>query len=324
MSGFRPFPRAWLTVAFVAACLAHPAMPGLAHDGPEHEIEEITELIDRRGDTADLRIARAVEYLLLGRFSDAVRDLERAVQLEPASLHARRELARVRFQQGDDGKALEILNAALRLGAGSPLDQAGLHMLRAEVHRSRRDHRRALADCDQAIRRHRSNPEWYLVRSDLQRRLKSHRARVSGLEEGIRHTGAGVLEIERIEALLDAGRYRPALKAIEPELASARLKGRWLIRRGRARLGLGDTEGGKADLRAGIEELDERLDPARPDGGLLWDRAQAAVLLGDPATARRCCELARERLQDPDLVERLEALVAEPPSSGLSGDRDRR
>lgn len=324
MPGIRLSPRAWLTAGLVAACLANLALPGLAHDGPEHEIEEITELIELRGDSANLRIARAVEYLLLGRPSDAARDLERAVQLEPASLHARRELARVRFQQGDDGKALEILDAALRLGTGSPLDQAGLHMLRAEVHRSRRDHRRAWEDCDQAIRRHGSNPEWYLVRSDLQRRLGSHRARLSGLEQGIRRTGAGVLEIERIEALLDAGRHRPALKAIEPELASARLKGRWLIRRGRARLGLGDSEGGEADLRAGIQELDERLDPARPDGALLWDRAQAAVLLDDPATAQRCCELARERLQDPDLVERLESLIAERNSSGLSGHRDRR
>ena len=289
-------------------CVGGPA--AWAHEGPEHEIEELTAVIEARGESADLLLERAVEYLVLGRNREAARDLARAVELNPGSIHARRELARVQFLQGEAEAAVTTVTRALKLEAGEAVDRAGLWMLRAEIYRSQKQWRRALADCDAAIERHPANPEWYLMRSDLQRRLRQDRKRVEGLEEGLRQTGAGILRIERIDALLDAKRYRQASTAIEPELASARLRGRWLVRRGRARLGMGDTQGGEEDLRAALAEIDGRLDAHRPDTMLLWDRATAQMLLGDRVGARRTYEWARERGGDTELTERLGELVS--------------
>jgi len=283
-----------------------------AHEGPEHEIEEITELIETRGESAHLLLERAVEYQVLGRLSEAARDLSRASELDPGSIHVRRELARVEWLEGKADAAVETLTRAARLEAPDPADLAGVFALRAEILRSQGHWRRALDDCEKAIAGHGANPEWYLLRSDLQHRLGRERKRVEGLEEGLRRTGAGILVVERIEALLDAGRYREALAAVEPELASARLQGRWLIRRGRARLGLGDRAAGEGDLRAGLEEIDRRLDRQRPDTTLLWDRAMAQLALGDREAARQTYAWARDRGGNPDLAERLRVLVADP------------
>ena len=65
---------------------------------------------------------------------------------------------------------------------------------------------------------------------------------------------------DAVDALLDARRFAEALPVIESALATARLQSAWLIRRGRARLGTGEPESGRADLAAAIAELD-RLRP---------------------------------------------------------------
>ncbi|MGE3310225.1 MAG: tetratricopeptide repeat protein [Limisphaerales bacterium] len=283
----------------------------LAHEGPEHEIEELTALLKARGDSPDLLIERAIEYGVLGKYTEAIHDLERALQLDPNSIHAFRELGRLQSLNGKTDDAIATVSRALRLGIEEPIDRGGLLILRAELLRSKDRDRRALEDCQAAIGLHPRNPEWYLLRSDLQRRLKLHKDRIAGLEAGLTETGAGVLAIERIEALLDAKEFAIALKAIEPELDSSRLKEAWLVRRGRARLGLGDRKGGEEDLRAALAEIGTLLNPARPDATLLLDQATALVLLGDLAGARQAYQLAKDKGGAPDLTRRIQALL--PP-----------
>lgn len=281
-----------------------------AHEGPEHEIDELTALIETRGESADLLIERAVEYSAIGHNAEARRDLERALRLDPGSLHAARELGRLQWLDGRTDEALATVGRALREPIAEPIDRAGLLIQRVEIRRPRGEFRAALDDCNAALRLHDGNPEWYLLRSDLQRRLGIRRQRVAGLEDGLRRTGAGVLEGERVEALLDARRYRAALAAIEPQLASARLQSRWLVRRGRARIGLGQTKEGRADLTAALAEMERRLDATRPDPWLLLDRATALALLGDRDGARQCHELAREKKLDPEITDRIRSVAA--------------
>lgn len=281
-----------------------------AHEGPEHEIEELTALIDAGRGDFETFIERAIEYRVLGRFPEAMRDLEHSIRLNPGSLHALRELARVQFIVGRTNAAIDTVSRALQVKIEEPVDRGGLLVQRAEMLRAQGQYRRALTDGDDALGFHSGNPEWYLLRSDLQRRLKMNRKRIAGLEEGLKQTGAGILAIERIEAQLDAGQYRAALKAIEPELESARLRGGWLVRRGRARLGLGDKAGGAEDLRTSVAGIEARLDRARPDASLLLDQAMAWVLLGDRPAALRNYELARDKGGDPELAERIRELAS--------------
>ena len=280
-----------------------------AHEGPEHEIEELTALIEAGRGDFETYLERAIEYRVLGKLAEAQRDLEQAIRMNPGSLPALRELARIQFVEGKTTEAIATVNQALRLNIEEPADHGSLLVQRAEMLRSQGHFRRALKDCDEAVRVHGGNPEWYLLRSDLQRRLKLHRKRIDDLDEGLKQTGAGILAIEKIEAQLDAGQFKTALKAIEPELASARLRAGWLVRRGRARLGIGDKMGGAEDLRAALKEIDTRLDRARPDSSLLLDQAIAHVLLGDRPAALQTYELARNKEAGEEMTERIRQWV---------------
>ncbi len=274
--------------ALAVVWLAFAANPAArAHEGPEHEIEELTALIQSWGEAPELLIERAVEFGVLGKYPEARRDLERAAALDPQSLPALRELARIQLLEGKPQEAIATVTRALGLKPEEPIDRGALLILRAECLRSEGRSRPALEDCNAALRLHPTNPEWYLLRSDLQRRLKLHRKRLAGIEEGLKQTGAGVLGIERVEALLDDRQFRAALKRIEPELAASRIQCRWLVRRGRARIGLGQMAAGEEDLRAALAEIEALLDPVRPDPTLLLDQATAFLLIGDRESAVR-------------------------------------
>lgn len=285
-----------------------------AHEGPEHEIEELTERMKRFGETADLLTERAIEYRVLGKLAEATGDLERAGFLDPSSVPIYRELGRVQFLNGKAGDAITTVTRGLALKADEPADLASLRILRAEIFRSQNENKKALEDCDAAIRLHKQNPEWYLLRADLQRRLKMHRERLAGIEDGIRETGAGILEIERVEALIDAGNFKAALAITEMELNDSRIKSSWLIRRARALQGLGKKAEAEADLKAALAEIAPRLNSKTPDVPLLLDKALALELLGENKEAFRTYEEARDKGATDSVNEKIKALKEPDPA----------
>ncbi|MBM3846700.1 MAG: tetratricopeptide repeat protein [Verrucomicrobia bacterium] len=288
--------KASLTVFLCAGLLLHwgAGCGAWAHEGPEHEIEELTEEINKRGESADLLIQRAVEYRVLGKNSEALRDLERAVRLEPGSLVAHRELSVVLFASGKTNEALSTVTRTLAMKSDEPVEVGGLHILRAEILKARDDFKKALEDCDKAIAMHAANPEWYFLRSEVQNHLKLHKERIKGLDAGIKATGSGLLEIEKIEALLDAEEFCEAIKQIESELASSRVQSSWLIRRARARIGMGQKAEAVLDLKSAIDEIGVRLNLASPDVPLLLDKALAHELLEEVEEAHQYYEQARD------------------------------
>lgn len=295
-----------LSLAAVLCCSA--AFPAIAHAGPEQEIEELTSRMKKYGETADLLTERAIEYRVLGKLAEATNDLERAAVLEPKSLPIHRELALVLFLNGKAGDAIATVTRGLTLKTGEPADLASLRILRAEIFRSQNENRKALADCEAALRLNKQNPDWYLLRSDIQQRLKLSKERLAGIEEGVRATGAGILEIERVEALLDAAQFQAALASIETELADWRIKSSWLIRRARARIGLGQKAEAEADLKAALREIATRLNPKTPDVPLLLDKALIHELLGENKDALRTYEEARDKGAGDSVNEKIKAL----------------
>jgi tetratricopeptide (TPR) repeat protein len=296
------------TAAFFVAALLCASLPLSAHEGPEHEIEELTERMKRNGETAELLTERAVEYRVLGKLPEATKDLELALTYAPDSVGAHCELARVFFLGGKASEALTTIARGLTVKTDDPSDYAALRMLRAEIFRSQNEHKKALEDCDTGLRLHKANPEWYLLRSDVQRRLKMHQERIAGLEDGIRETGAGILEIERIEAQMDAGQWAAALKMIETELDDSRIKSSWLIRRARAFIGLGKRTEADADLKAAMEEISARIDLKNPDAPLLLDKALIYELLGEKKDALRAYEEARDKGAADGVNDKIKAL----------------
>ena len=265
-----------------------------AHEGPEHEIEVLSERLAREGDSADLLLERAIEYRVLGRLSEASRDLQRAVRLAPSDALLLRELAQLELQRGRGAESMVWVRQALQLRDLSAVERAAVLMIRSHCRMAEGALGSALEDCDEALRHDPLLVPAYLERSALQRRLRRHRERISGLEEGIRRTGAGLLVAERVEALLDASQWSQALEALEPELRASRLQGAWKIRRARALLGMGRRAEADQDLMSAVQEIDSRLQPGVREPSLLLERGLARELLGEREAALKDYQSAVE------------------------------
>jgi tetratricopeptide (TPR) repeat protein len=213
------------------------------------------------------------------------------------------------------GKTNEALSAATRgLDRQTlPSDHAALLVVRAEILRPRGEHEKALEDVNEAIKEYPGTVEWYLLRSQIQARLKLKSDRVKGLEAGITETGSGLLETEWIDALIDDGQHARAMEMIESELKASRWKSSGLIRRAKVHLTSENPAKGKADLQAAVDELGKRINTASPDPLLLADRRLARELLGNRDEARKDYEAARNKgVTDEWLRERLAALTRKP------------
>jgi tetratricopeptide (TPR) repeat protein len=279
-----------------------------AHEGPEHEIEVISEKIKISGESAGLLADRAIEYRLLGKLAEAIKDLERAVVLEPESMVIHRALAHALYQNGKADDALATISRGLRGNADEPAEVAALRILRADILRSKKDYGKALEDANAAIVLHNGNPEWYILRSDIQRLMKAHKERLAGIEAGIKATGAWILELERVEALIDAGNLDVALPIIESELQDSRIKSSWLIRRARVRQAQGKQDDAVEDLKSALAEIGTRLNPKTPDLPLLLDKARALEMLGDSRDALDAYKTARDKGADDSLKDKIKAL----------------
>ncbi len=279
-----------------------------AHEGPEHDIAELTELMSKHGETADLLTQRAVEYQVLGKHAEAARDLERAVHLEPRLLATQRELSRAYFALGKTNEALQTVSRALRTAVEQP-GRSSLLVVRAEILRARKDNAKALEDLNAAILGHPGNVDWHLARSQVQASLKLTKERVSSLEQGIQESGSGVLQTEWVEALIADGQHSRALERIELELKASRWKSSWQIRRAKVHLATAKPEQAMSDLKAALAELERRINPAAPDPSLLVDRGLVHELLGNKADARKDYELARSKgFNEESVRERIEVL----------------
>ena len=101
---------AWMLI--LALCVACSPL-ALAHDGPEHDIQELTERIAKEGESADLLLQRAIEYQVIRKNGEAVKDLERAIELEPGSPAIQRELGRAYFSTGKTNEALRVVTRGI-------------------------------------------------------------------------------------------------------------------------------------------------------------------------------------------------------------------
>jgi len=294
--------------AVALGCLVALSRFASAHEGPEQEIEELTERIKKEGESGELLIQRAIEYKVLGKYAEAAKDLERALQFDANSILAQRELSRNYIALGKTNEALQTASRALKNTSEGP-DHASLLIVRAEILRDQRENQKALEDADKAIRENPGNVEWYLFRSQLHAALKQKKERIKGLEEGLKETGGGVLEAEWVEALIDNSQYAAALAKIETELKESRVQSTWLIRRAQVRLASGRTNEAQLDLELALEELGKRINTTSPDPSLLADRGLAEELLGRKEDAKKDYESARDKgVTDEWLRERLRAM----------------
>src|SRR5687767_11363678 len=109
-----------------------------AHDGPEHEIEELTQRIKEEGESADLLLQRAIEYAVIRKNAEALKDLERAVHFEPESAPILRELSRAYLASGKTNEASDTIKRAIK-NAEPGAERGSAHMVQCEIRRARKD-----------------------------------------------------------------------------------------------------------------------------------------------------------------------------------------
>jgi len=288
----------------------------VAHDGPEHEIEELTERMQKEGESADLLLQRAIEYNVIKKSAEAIKDLQRALEFDRDSPIIHLELSRAYFATGKTNEAFDTATRGLR-AATEPEPKAALLMMRAEIARARKDFAKAIEYVERALKETPDIVEAYLMRSQLQHLLGQKKERVKGLEDGIKITGSGLLEGEYLDALIDAGQLGVAMARIEPELRDARLRSTWLIRRARVYLAQEKYDEADEDLKDAIEELDKRLGRSASDPLLLVDRGLAYDLLGKREDAKKDYEAARKKGIDDEWVrDRIKALGGDDKKGG--------
>jgi Flp pilus assembly protein TadD len=299
--------RTILGAAVLCGALAGPT-PARAHEGPEHEIEELTERIKAEGESADLLLRRAIEYSVIRKSSEATKDLQRALHFEPESASILRELAKAYLANGKTNEASETIKRAIRHSEpGAELGSA--HMVQCDIRRARKDYATALNAANLAIQEHAESVEWYLTRSALQQQLGLKKERIQGLDDGVKATGSGLLEAEWLDALIDGGKGDVALARINAELEDARLKSTWLLRRAKVYLAANKKDAAKSDLEAALKEMNDRLGRTAPDALMLMDRGQIQELLGNKDEAKKDYEAAEKKgVADEWLRERIKAV----------------
>jgi tetratricopeptide (TPR) repeat protein len=280
------------------------------HDSPEHEIEALTRKMEAKGATAELLARRATEWRALRNYKEAAADLERAVRLKSNSVPLVVEYARVEMDRGNVCAAANVTDHGLKIARGGA-ERASLHMLRAEIAERRGLHAAALEECEKGLKAAEPQLEGYLMRTRLQQRLEKFTAAAQGLKEAYEKSGSVVLEIEWIEAMIDAGECDAALERIGKYAARARWKAAWLIREARAEQGLGRNVEEK--LQRALKELEGRLEGGKADLSLMRDRAMANLLSGKRDEAARDLETIRtasgsDATQDA-MVARLERML---------------
>lgn len=300
-------------LALAVLLLALPC-PAVAHDSPEHVIELLTARMETIGERPDLLWRRATEHRALGNLNAAATDLQRALKMRRDYQPALIDLSRVRLAQGRRRDAMKPIERAL-LFVTNETSRAPIRMMKAEILAAAGDYPGALRECNLALASSSSvELDWYLTRSQLQCQLGHFAEAAEGLRRGFELTGSAVLEVESIDAMIDAAQYDDAWGKVEFALRETRWRSSWLIRRARIHLGRASISAAHQDFAEAILEINRRLNPAHPEVSLLADRGLALALLGDITGAKKDLLAARKAGADAAMLRRLEtALSAHQP-----------
>ena len=203
-----------------------------AHGDLHEQIAEVTRRIEREPDDASLHFKRGELRRFHRDWEAALKDLDRAAELDP-------ELGVVDLARGrtflQAGRPKEAVSALDRFLAGNP-GHGGARVERARALAKLGRGLDAAAEYARAIDLlDRPRPGTYLERADaLAGEGPTHLERaIRGLDEGIRRLGPAVtLQLKAIDLEVAAGRLDAALARLDRASAPFVRKETWLARRG--------------------------------------------------------------------------------------------
>jgi len=207
---------------------------------------------------APLYFQRADLYRTDGDWTNALADLERVRQLDPAMTRAFFLRGLVLFQANQFDAALASLDTYL---VGKPRDDEA-YMTRARVLAKLGSYRSAVDDYTTALKIGSPNPELFIERAEAWHALGKPEEALRGLDEGIRKLGPLVtLELPAVDLELKLKRYDAALARIDAASARLQRKETWLVRRAEILRQAGREDDAKKNYRDALAAI-EQLPPA--------------------------------------------------------------
>lgn len=269
------------------------ALPAVAHKGPEHVVEALTEQIEGQGPTARLLIARAYEHQSLGNWDAVLADFRAALELEPRSRPALSGCAEALLKLD----ALPEAEAMARRGLALEDDVAGkspFYALLGRVLARKHSWLDALAAWRGALRSSQPEIDWFLGEAECLARLDRHDERAEALFRASKRNPSVVLRRAWIRALVDAGELEVASREIERGISQSRWLSSWLLLRARVHAQRQLYTEQRADAADALTEIRSRISAEHPDPHLLAEAAQALALLGERDEAFAYLDEARK------------------------------
>jgi len=235
--------------------------PRIQQIGMEIEAMESDPDGESPGLLARLYQLRGEEYLVVRDWEKALADFLRSRQLQPSGIRVSLPMARAYYERGEYEQALDEIDRYLHRYKN---DDQGL-LLRSHILHELGRYRDALRDLQGVLaKQSRSRPDIGLVlyRAELQGRLGEWSAALGGIREAEAALGKlPVLETKRIELLRKQGDFDAALAVLDPLLAQAQRKERWLLLKAQVLEQAGRLPEAKQQYQGVLDALD-RL-PAR-------------------------------------------------------------
>jgi predicted Zn-dependent protease len=225
-------------------------LPSYAHEESTARMAELDTLIAAMPDQPILRVRRADFHTEHGAWAAAEADLREATRLDHRLPELAPSLARFHFGTGRFGEARRQLDRAL----DAQPNNAELLVLRARATSRLGDPQTARFDYDRAIALISSPPpELFLERAALP--LPADRL-LTGIDEGLATVGPVIALLERaLQLELELGRFDAALARIDAMTASMENKAPWIRRRGDILLAAGREEEARDAYAAALAEL---------------------------------------------------------------------
>ena len=240
-------------VAVLIALLAYPSF-SRAHDSVTQQIARVTAELKNDPGNARLLLRRGELRRMNREWREALADLDRAADRDPALTRVHLVRAHVLLDASRPSDAVAAASQFLVTEGGDP--DALTVRARALVRLRRFD--AAAADFTRALARA-PLPEIYIERARAQSDVgvPGQARALAGLDEGLARLGPIVaLEIEALDLETRLGRVDAALRRIDRLAAGASRQETWLARRGAVLARAGRTDDARASYQAALEAAD--------------------------------------------------------------------
>ena len=285
-SNHRLLQRRWRAAAVACQITLFLPVTVAAHPEIEAQVEIVNRQIEREPQNAALFIKRGQLHHTHRDWDAALRDFDRAAELDPNAYVVHRRRGETLLEKGRPGDAKQAFDEFLRYNG----DHAEAMVQRAQALAQLGAVDEAIADLNRAIERSaRPQPDWFLERARLSAtQVDGIDEALRGLDEGLARLGQLVtLEILAIDLELRRERHDAAVARIDKLMSRMPRKEQWLVQRAEVLADAGRVSEARDSLNAALTAINTLPASRRRTKAVLDLEAQARASLAKLEESQR-------------------------------------